>query len=94
MKPAHKLADEMMESAAKRADDIMAQREDILEAFIAKHGLHPDQCQQVIQGNRYFIIRLTREQERLARQRIIERLFYAQGPNRWQRFCLWLARLK
>ena len=45
---------------------IMAQREEILRAFIARHGCKPEECEQVIQetdtGMRYSVRRLSAEE--------------------------------
>lgn len=46
------------------------QREEILEAFIAKHGFEPDDCVQVIQrtkdgGENYFIRQRTQEEREM-----------------------------
>lgn len=84
----------MLSRVATRAEAILAQREEILEAFIAKYGFHPDQCQQVMEGNKWYVIQIRPETVRLIRERIISAQYYRQGPSKWQRFCLWMARLK
>lgn len=94
MKPPTQLADEMLASVQARSAAIMAEREHILEAFIAKYGCHPDQCQQVMEGNKWYVIQIRPETVRLVRERIISAQYYRQGPSKWQRFCLWMARLK
>ncbi len=38
---------------------IMSKREKILEAFIAETGLKPSECEQVMQGNRWWVKRRT-----------------------------------
>jgi hypothetical protein len=37
------------EEIKNRLKEIYAQRDEILEAFIAKYGFEPDECEQVIQ---------------------------------------------
>lgn len=60
------LQKQLEELAAKRLSIIMAQRTEILEAFIAKHGFHPEETEQVVQntengGQLYYIRKRTTE---------------------------------
>jgi hypothetical protein len=57
---------QLKELADKRLSIIMAQRTEILEAFIAKHGFEPEETEQVIQtldngGQLYYIRKRTTE---------------------------------
>lgn len=55
------LQKQLKELADKRLSIIMAQRTEILEAFIAKHGYHPEEVEQVIQnldnGDQLYFVR-------------------------------------
>jgi hypothetical protein len=42
-------------SSDKLIEQIMSQREKILEAFIAETGLLPSQCQQVVQDGKWWV---------------------------------------
>ncbi len=62
-----KLHDELMELVNKKLKRVAAQREEILEAFIAKYGFEPDQIVQVIQrfpdGSEKFFVRQRTQEE-------------------------------
>lgn len=50
---------ELSEMANALFTQIMRQREKILEAFVAETCLHPSECVQVTQGNRWFVMKQT-----------------------------------
>lgn len=83
-----------MHSAQTKAQNVANQREEILQAFVAKFGFQPDECMQIEQRGKWYVIHLDPETVRATRLAIIERRFYQQGPTLWQRLCLWMARLK
>lgn len=49
------------EKIKKLLKDIDAQREEILEAFVAKYGFEPDECEQVLQYTEDSIIFFVRK---------------------------------
>lgn len=57
----HGFVEDLKKRAAARMKGIMAQRTEILEAFIAKHGADPEQMEQVVQtldnGDQLYYIR-------------------------------------
>lgn len=70
------------------------QRAEITRAFIARHGYDPEHCKQVHRKGQWLIVKLDDDESKQIRRELIERLFYAKGPTRWQRLCLKMARLK
>ncbi len=62
-------------------------REEILMALMAKYSLHPDECEQVVQGDRWFIRKKPSEQSdaelnssvgaSIAKQRLLDDIQYS-----------------
>lgn len=88
------LADDMLALAEEITRQVMANREEILEAFVAKYGFAPDECMQIHQGNSWCVVRIDPDAvAKLQRAMILSRL----GSKRyglWQRFCFWMAGVK
>lgn len=88
------LADAMM----RRLQVVMGQREEILEAFVAKYGFNPDEAEQVeTRGpdgfSKWSVVRLDPETAETIRAEVLRHRFSTQKLTRWKRFCLWLAEL-
>jgi hypothetical protein len=94
--PPFKFADELMALAKDRITKVMAQREEILEAFVAKYGFDPD---HVIQLERrsddgrhaWHVIHYTEDQMKRVRDVYLMSLVSKKPLTNWQAFCLWLA---
>lgn len=87
-------AQEMTRKAAdKMLREVYEQREEIMKAFVAKHGFEPDECQQVIDGSKFYLIRLDPERVTVVRDNLIRSKLHmeTQRFTFWQRLCLKMA---
>lgn len=48
-------ATDFQAAARKALSQVYEQRDEILKAFVAKHGFHPDECCQVQQGTKWWV---------------------------------------
>lgn len=78
-------------ASSKRMEN---QRAEVTKAFMAKHGYEPDLCKQVRKNGEWCLIKIDPVEAKQMRRELVERLFYSRAPTKWQKFCLWLARLK
>lgn len=85
----------MLAHAAAVTREVMAQREEILRAFVAKHGFDPDECEQVYENNpngtRWYVIRLAPDRVRMMQREVILSRLKQKQFTRWQEFCLRLG---
>lgn len=93
IKSHYRVADDMMKMAAKITNEVMSQREEILRAFVAKYGFHPDEAQQIHQGNKWFVVRIHPEVVKRVQREVVLARLSRERFTIWQRFCLWLAGL-
>ena len=88
-----KLADEMLAHAAEMSRQVNDNREEILEAFIAKYGFAPDECEQLYFGNAWRVVRITPENVKQVQRELILAKLKRNGFTFWQRVCLAMAGL-
>jgi len=79
----------------ERVTEIYEQRDEILEAFVAKYGFAPDECEQVEQktetGSRWFVVKLYPEHAAKVAESVLRYRYSTVPLTRWQRFCFWLG---
>lgn len=89
------MSEKVAKAARKMARELEDSREEILTAFVSKFGFQPDECEQVLSddGKSWCVVRLDPEKlARVTRAIVVSRLAQKRW-GRWQRFCLWLARI-
>lgn len=78
----------------KAIAEVFAAREEILKAFVAKFGFEPDECEQIVQGSRWCVVRIDPKRvEGIQREVILARLRRKKFST-WQKFCLALAGIR
>lgn len=92
------LADEMMLHAAKDAEEINAQREEILRAFISKFGFDPEHAMQV-QSNQngqrsWQIVHFTDKDIAIVRKTLLVARVGKEPLSFWQKCCVFMANWK
>lgn len=79
------------EAAEIKIKGVLAQREEILTAFVAKYGFQPDECEQIMLNNTWFVVRLDPDKvAEITRELVRERL-RQRKVSWWKRFCLLMA---
>lgn len=95
MKSSIEIADAMLKAREAMIAECYGQREEILKAFVAKHGFEPDEAMQIHDKLRWFVVRLDDEFREKVHRGIIEDRVNTELSKLtwWQRFCIWMARL-
>lgn len=95
MKRPIEFADEMMRIAAKEAEVVGAQREEILRAFIAKFGFDPEHAMQIqsnSNGQRSWqIIHFSDKDIAIVRKTLLISRVSQEPLSWWQKCCVWMA---
>lgn len=86
-------AEDLMRHAEAQISQVYAQREEIMRAFIAKHGYQPDECIQIKQGDKWMVVRMDPDEQEKLRQTVFRFRIGSEPLTRWQRFCIWLSRV-
>ena len=78
--------------AKQRAKEISDAREEILEAFIAKHGFDPDHAVQLLgKDGSWQIVEISEEDVAGARMIYLLGQVARRGLSWWQKLCIWMA---
>lgn len=95
MKKKTKLQKQLEDITARKIAECYEQREEILKAFVAKYGYEPDECRQIESPIGYSVIRLDTKDAKVFREGLIREKIDKRfaGLSKWQRFCMWMARL-
>lgn len=75
-------------------DEVYVQREEILKAFVAKHGLEPDKCKQVVEPDgTFYVVKLGEERVAHVRDNLIRARLHREihALSWWQRLCFKMA---
>lgn len=71
------------------------QRDDILEAFVAKYGFGPEEAVQIEQktekGTMFHVVKIHPDHAQEVEYAVLRDRFGKQPLTMWQKFCLWLA---
>src|SRR5438105_12963433 len=96
--PSIRIADEMLARAKEQYQEVEAQREEIMTAFVAKYGFEPDDVVQLYgktpEGfQTYHVVHLPRWRRDQARDVWLMSMTSKTPLNWWEKFCVWLAKL-
>ena len=97
MKPSHlQFADDLMKHAQSEAHKISESKEEILRAFVAKHGFDPDHAIQITGHLRngqttWQVVHSSDVQIDMVRQSHLRYLVSKERLSLWKKLCLFMA---
>ena len=95
-KPAQMFADEMLSRLKDEIRMVESQREEILQAFIAKYNYEPDNIRQIVgktdNGNPFWqVVHVSNHELERVKNIYLMSLVSQEPLTWWQKVCLWLA---